>query len=182
LMVRALFKADDAVDAVRAANALGNAAQAANHAENAVDLLSHADEAVAGTAEGLRRFSTAGEEIIPGILDEFGDTARHLNVDLPAEFAGRRVTTLANDGPDFRAAGEIGERVLSASPGKWNLQVNHRWIAEAAENGDVFYLGSQVTEQTLRSANPKFAVTVFARELDMLLQRGYKRVGYYLAK
>jgi hypothetical protein len=61
----------------------------------------------------------------------------------------------------------------------WTIERNFGWLKEATENGDVFYLASPVTEANLW--NPKRGdVTVYLRELDMILQAGYRRIGDYL--
>ena len=45
MLVRAAMHADDAVDALQAANAVGNVVEAANQADNLADALAHTDEA-----------------------------------------------------------------------------------------------------------------------------------------
>ena len=48
----------------------------------------------------------------------------------------------------------------------------------ADRNGDVFELVTEVGEDVLTSE--KYEISVFARELDTLLQAGYVRVGDFL--
>jgi hypothetical protein len=62
----------------------------------------------------------------------------------------------------------------------WTIERNFEWLKEAIENGDVFYLASPVTEATLTGEAKWGGVSVYMRELYMLLQAGYRRVGDYL--
>jgi hypothetical protein len=64
--------------------------------------------------------------------------------------------------------------------GTWTLESNFVWLQQAIANGDVFYLASPVVEETL-GGSPQFGgVSVFMRELDTLVDAGYRRVGAYL--
>jgi RHS repeat-associated protein len=133
-------------------------------------------------AVSLERFRSVGREAIPGVLQAFGDAVRPMG-ELPAQFAGRRVTTLGRTW-DIQAAKELGGfRVLDLPQGEWSIERNYNWLMDAVKNGDVFYLASPVTEGALmvEDLNLKYGgVSVFMRELDALLHSGYRRVGDYL--
>jgi RHS repeat-associated protein len=160
--------------------------------KTATKLVAHGDEAVdavravtraADGVSSLRRFMSAGTEIVPDVLKAFGDERRILGT-IPDTLKGRRVTTLGR-ATDTAAAKELGERILDLpqphNPLQWSLEVNHEWLQAAIQNGDAFYLASPVNGANLLSDQQKYgAITVFARELDTLLQAGYRRVGDYL--
>ena len=160
---------DEAADAARAV------AEAASHADEAVEAL-RAAERLSQAGISLERFRSVGRESIPHVLEAFGDAIRPMG-DIPEAFRGRRVTTLGRTW-DIEAAKELGGFRVLDDP-NWTIERNFEWLKEAIENGDVFYLASPVTEANLW--NPKRGdVTVYLRELDMLLQAGYRRVGDYL--
>ena len=138
--------------------------------------LRHLDETADVLRVASRRFSGVGEEVIPRILKVFGDTGPDL-AEVPRVFRGRRITTIGR-WPDTQVAEEMGERILNI-PG-WSLGKNFDWISDAIANGDVIYLASPVTRESL-SGLPKYGgITVLARELDTFLQAGYRRAGVYL--
>jgi hypothetical protein len=130
-------------------------------------------------AVSLEQFRSVGREAIPRVLQAFGDAVRPMG-ELPAQFAGRRVTTLGRTW-DIQAAKELGGfRVLDLPQGEWSIERNYNWLMDAVKNGDVFYLASPVTEQTLVGIERWGGIAVYTRELDLLLQAGYLRVGDYL--
>ncbi len=128
-----------------------------------------------GVGKGYERFRSIGAEVLPDVLQAFGDAGRKMVTDIPAEFAGRRVTTLGQLS-DTATAGGLGERILNIP--NWSLSRNFEWLVSSAQNGDIFYLAPQVNEKTLLSR--EFGISVHARELDTLLKMGYRRVGDYL--
>jgi RHS repeat-associated protein len=161
--------ADEATEAAQALT------QAARHADEAAEAL-RAAERLSQAGISLERFRSVGRESIPHILEAFGDSIRPMG-DIPEAFRGRRVTTLGRTW-DIEAAKELGGFRVLDDP-NWTIERNFEWLKEAIENGDVFYLASPVTEANLW--NPKRGdVTVYLRELDMILQAGYRRIGDYL--
>ncbi len=161
------------------------AGKLANKAVNTVDTAADAARMInraADSTAGLRRFTSAGTEIVPDVLKAFGDEGRTLSA-IPDTFKGRRVTTLGRGG-DTAAAKELGERILDLpephNPLQWSLEVNYEWLQAAIKNGDVFYLASPVNAKNLAGDPRHGGISVFARELDALLQAGYQRVGDYL--
>jgi hypothetical protein len=161
--------ADDVVDAGRVV------AEVASHADEAADAL-RAAERLSQAGISLERFRSIGRESIPHVLEAFGDAIRPMG-DIPEAFRSRRVTTLGRTW-DIEAAKELGGFRVLDDP-NWTIERNFEWLKEAIENEDVFYLASPVTETNLW--NPKRGdVTVYLRELDMILQAGYRRIGDYL--
>lgn len=124
------------------------------------------------------RFASIGRESISQVLEAFGDAVRPTGA-VPKAFVGRRVTTLGRTW-DIEAAKELGGfRVLDLPPGQWSLDRNYEWLMEAVMNGDVFYLASPVTKANLWNLK-RGDITVYTRELYLLLQAGYRRIGDYL--
>jgi RHS repeat-associated protein len=161
--------ADEATEAAQALT------QAARHADEAAEAL-RAAERLSQAGISLERFRSIGRESIPHILEAFGDAIRPMG-DIPEAFRGRRITTLGRTW-DIEAAKELGGFRVLDDP-NWTIERNFEWLKEAIENGDVFCLASPVTEANLW--NPKRGdVTVYLRELDMILQAGYRRIGDYL--
>jgi RHS repeat-associated protein len=63
----------------------------------------------------------------------------------------------------------------------WTLAKNDAWILSGISNKQSFYIASPITPQNLVSSNPLYpGETVFARELRMLTEAGYTRVGDYM--
>jgi len=167
--VEAAGHANEVMDAARVV------AEAVSHADEAIDAL-RAAERLSQAGISLERFRRVGRESIPRVLEAFGDAIRPMG-DIPEAFRGRRVTTLGRTW-DIEAAKELGGFRVLDDP-NWTIERNFEWLKEAIENGDVFYLASPVTEANLW--NPKRGdVTVYLRELDMILQAGYRRIGDYL--
>ena len=164
-----------AVEVATHADEVADAARVLSHADEAVDAL-RATEHLSEAAVSLERFRSVGRESIPQVLESFGDAIRPMG-DIPTAFEGRRVTTLGRTW-DIEVAKELGGFRVLDDP-NWSIERNYEWLMEAIENGDVFYLASPVTEANLW--NPKRGdVTVYLRELDLLLQAGYRRVSDYL--
>ncbi len=155
------------------------AAQLAAHADEMMDAARLVNRA-ADTAAGLRRFSSAGTEIVPDVLNAFGDGGRVAG-DIPAAFK-ERGTRVIGRWWDTKVAEEFGGRIFKPAPEltDWDsiAKANYAWIQEAMKNGEVFYLASPVDLAHLSSK--EYGVAIFARELDALLQAGYRRVGDYL--
>ena len=179
LMVRAATHADD----------VSKVARVAEHADETVEILSHADKAanavraaehLSQASISLERFRNVGRKSIPRVLEAFGDASRPMGEN-PKGFENRRVTTLGRTW-DIETAKELGGfRVLDLPQEEWSIERNYGRLMEAIENGDVFYLASPVTEATLTTQSPRWGgVSVYMRELDLLLQAGYRRVGDYL--
>jgi len=177
LVVHGGKAAKGAVEAATRAGEVVGVTHVLARADEAVEVL-RAAEHLSEAVVSLERFREVGREIIPQVLEVFGDAVRPMG-ELPAELAGRRVTPLGRTW-DIEAAKELGGfRVLDLPPGEWSLERNYEWLMEAIKNGDVFYLAFPVTEGNLW--NPKRGdVTVYLRELYLLLQAGYRRVGDYL--
>ena len=184
-MVRAAMHADDAVhvathldDAVRAAEHVDEATEALAHADEAAEVLLHGGDELAEKATvSLERFSSIGREGIPPVLEAFGDASRSMG-EIPAAFESRRVTTLGRRW-DIEAAKELGGFRVLDDP-NWSIPRNYEWLMESVENGDVFYLASPVTEANLLGKAEWGGVSVYLRELDTLLQVGYRRIGDHL--
>jgi hypothetical protein len=150
--------------------------QAARHTDEAAEAL-RAAERLSQAGISLERFRSVGRESIPHVLEAFGDAIRPMG-DIPEAFRGRRITTLGRTW-DIEAAKELGGFRVLDDP-NWTIERNFEWLKEAIENGDVFYLASPVTEATLTGEAKWGGVSVYMRELYMLLQAGYRRVGDYL--
>lgn len=77
------------------------------------------------------------------------------------------------------AKGWEGHVVLDAP--KWSLKLNDEFIAGAIEQRRRIYLASP-TKGNLMQTSGQYAgqPTIYARELNMLRQAGYKRVGDYM--
>lgn len=131
----------------------------------AVEVATHADEAVDATrllkrtAEGLGRFKTAGQEVLPNVLKAFEGAVDYGAPIVPDAFKGRNVRTIGSLADTEAAAIERGARILD---GPWSLDRNYDWIMEGVENGDVFELVTEVREGVLISE--KYGISVFARE------------------
>ena len=166
---------------VRSSKAAKAAVEVASHADEVVDAARLVNRAADATA-GLRRFQEVGTEVVPDVLKAFGDEGRVLGA-IPGTLNGRRVTTLGRTA-DTTAAKELGERILDLpqphNPLQWSLEVNHEWLQAAIQNGDVFYLASPINAKNLAGDPRRGGISVLARELDALLQAGYRRVGDYL--
>ena len=80
---------------------------------------------------------------------------------------------------DIEAAKELGGFRVLDDP-SWSIPRNYKWLMESVENGDVFYLASPVTEANLLGKAEWGGVSVYLRELDTLLQAGYRRIGDHL--
>lgn len=128
----------------------------------------------AKSATALNRFKKIGDNIVPDILEAVGDRGTSSSK-IPSKFASRNTITLGSR-QDTLAAGELGERILNIP--NWTLDKNFAWMQEGVAKGDIFYLATPVTDANLR--HPDFKVTVYARELDYLLQSGYQRIGDYM--
>jgi RHS repeat-associated protein len=68
-----------------------------------------------------------------------------------------------------------GHRVLNIA--EWTLEKNDAWIAQAIQERRTFYLASPVEGQVTHEL---YGLSVYGRELAMLMNAGYRRVGDYL--
>ena len=122
----------------------------------------------------LLRFTNSGGEISGDVLKAFGGPTGMAG-DIPEVFADRTVLALGRL-PDTTAAAEAGENILKFTD--WSMEDNFIKLNEAIQNGDVVHLVSPVTDANL--AHPFYEISVYTRELDLLMEAGYKRVGDYL--
>jgi hypothetical protein len=85
---------------------------------------------------------------------------------------GRQVDTAVAKGWD-------GHVVLDTP--KWSLELNDAFIQGAIDQGRTIYLASPTTGNLVQTAG-QFAgqPTIYARELNMLREAGYVRVGDYM--
>jgi hypothetical protein len=159
-------------------------AEVVTHGDEVADaarVLSHVDDTLGATrllgrtVEGLERFKTAGREVLPDVVKAFKGAVDYGASKLPGAFKGRNVRTIGSLADTTAAAMERGAKILD---GPWSLDRNYDWIMEGVGNGDVFELVTEVGEDVLTSE--KYEISVFARELDTLLQAGYVRVGDFL--
>ena len=95
--------------------------------------------------------------------------------DIPEVFTDRTVLALGRL-PDTTAAAEAGENILKFTD--WTMEDNFLKLNEAIQKGDVVHLVSPVTDANL--SHPYYEISVYTRELDLLMEAGYKRVGDYL--
>ncbi len=165
IAMEALAGADKAADAARAADVFSAAQKAASAPE---------------AAKAISTFKAADATAMPSILDSFGGGLGKAG-DIPAELAGRRVTTIgrfAETGP----AGEAGARILKVPGETWSQELNALWMKEAANNGDVIKLATEVANDTksLAGSAQYGGISVYARELALLKEAGYTRVGDFL--
>jgi len=163
---------------VRSSKAAKAAVEVASHADEAVDAARLVNRAADATA-GLRRFQEVGTEVVPDLLKAFGDGGRVAG-EIPTTLSGRG-TRVVGRWWDTEVAEEFGERIFKPAAGaSWieTAKANYAWIQDAVKNGEIFYLASPV--DLTRLSNDQFGIAVFARELDALLQAGYRRVGDYL--
>jgi RHS repeat-associated protein len=171
LAVRAVMHADDAIklasrvdDVVDTVRAVENVADAATAANRATDTLS--------------TFKKIGSEAIPDVIEAFGDSSKNFGYFTETAFGNRRITSLGRC-DDTKVAGELGERILDIrAPDKWTPERNFEWLQEGIDNGDAFYLASPITEHNLFDIDR--GINVYGRELNMLMEAGYKRQGDYL--
>ena len=130
-------------------------------------------------AKAVERFTgDVNPSTFPGILDRFGGG---LTGEAPAQVLGKEVTALGTRDATLAAA-KNGERILNAAEG-WTPEMNALWVKEAASRGEIIHVVSPVADEvgSLTSASARYDFTsVYARELDMLAQEGYTRVGDYL--
>lgn len=128
---------------------------------------------------GLERFGKVGKEVLPDILKAFGDQGHALGK-IPDAFEGRQARTIGRWW-DTNVGEELGDPIFKVPEGVgWSAEANFAWLQEGIKNGDLFYLSSPVDEKHLLPELPKYHIAVYARELDALLQAGYRRVGDYL--
>ncbi len=146
-------------------------------ADEAVEALQAAEHLSEKATVSLERFSSIGREGISPVLEAFGEASRPIG-EIPAALESRRVTTLGRTW-DIEAAKELGGFRVLDDP-SWSIQRNYEWLMESVENGDVFYLASPVTEANLIGRAEYGGVSVYLRELDALLQDGYRRIGDHL--
>jgi hypothetical protein len=137
-------------------------------------LLRHGDELTPQEIGKLLRFTTSGGEVAEGVLKSFGGPLGRAG-DIPAAFRNREVIALGRL-PDTTAAKEAGEKILEFTD--WTMEGNFLKLQEAIKNGDVIHLVSPVTDGNLTHAY--YEISVYTRELDLLLGAGYKRVGDFL--
>ena len=159
LAVRALAHGDDILKVAHIDTALKTAGDIGN--------------ASAAYIRGYSRFLSIAEEAVPQILKAVEGPILKGVTGLPSHLNGRRITTIGRL-DDTSAASKQGARILED---EWSLAKNADWIQEAIANGDVFEIVSDVTEANLFN---DFGISVYARELDALLQSGYTRNGNYL--
>ena len=122
----------------------------------------------------LLHFTNSGGEISGDVLKAFGGPTGMAG-DIPDVFTDRTVLALGRL-PDTTAAAEAGENILKFTD--WTMEDNFLKLNEAIQNGDVVHLVSPVTDANL--AHPFYEISVYTRELDLLMEAGYKRVGDYL--
>ena len=191
-------KVGKAAELTEAASTLAKgakAAEAALAASGDAAALAKATDAFASATRGLaspeaartmERFASASDAVLPKVIEEFGGPLGRPGA-IPSEFAGRRVTDLGR-WSETSVAGNAGERILAvpndlAGASTWSKQLNSLWLREAIDNGDVIKLVTPV-ENTLSSVASNVAkfdnISVYGRELDVLVNAGYKRVGDFL--
>lgn len=165
IAMEALAGADKAADAARAADVFSAAQKAAG---------------APGAAEAISAFKTVDATAMPSILDSFGGGLGKAG-DIPAELAGRRVTTVGRLA-QTEALGEAGARILKVPGETWSQELNALWMKEAANNGDVIRLATEVANDTksLAGSAQYGGISVYARELQVLKDAGYTRVGDFL--
>jgi WXG100 family type VII secretion target len=165
IAMEALAGADKAADAARAADVFTAAQKAAG---------------APGAAEAISTFKAVDATAMPGILDTFGGGLGKAG-DIPAELASRRVTTVGRL-TQTEALGEAGARILKVPGNTWSQELNALWMKEAANNGDVIKLATEVANDTksLAGSAQYGGISVYARELQVLKDAGYTRVGDFL--
>lgn len=149
----------------------------------ATDAFAAATRALGSTdaVAALRAFESANASGIPEIVKAFGGPLG-LPGTLPAELAGARVTDLGRLA-ETSAAMKLGERILSVPDAAWSQTLNALWLKEAANSGDVIKLvtGVENTTASLAGTSAKYGgISVYTRELGLLLDAGYSRVGDFL--
>jgi hypothetical protein len=137
-------------------------------------LLRYGDDLPPDDVGRLLRFTTSGGELTDDVLAAFAGPVGAAG-DIPAAFSDRAVIALGRL-PDTTAAKEAGETILEFTD--WTMEDNFLKLNEAIQNGDVIHLVSPVTDANL--AHPYYEISVYTRELDLLLEAGYRRVGDYL--
>lgn len=121
---------------------------------------------------------------VPGLMQTYGGELGQPG-QIPPEMANRRVSTIGRSGPiaELLKAGER-PRILTnlVEKGVWSRPLNALWVSEAVKNGDVFKLATGVSNDasSLLSKPQHADISMYARELDVLQQAGYKRVGDYM--
>jgi hypothetical protein len=148
----------------------------------ATDVFDSAERAIGapGAAEAIATYDAVDATAIPGIVASFGGPTGTPGT-IPPQFAGREVTTvgrLGQTGP----AGDAGERILRVPDASWSPPLNALWMQDAANRGDVIKLATGVSADasSLSGSPARGGVSVFTRELTVLKEAGYTRVGDYL--
>ena len=148
----------------------------------ATDVFDSAERAIGapGAAEAIATYDAVDATAIPGIVAAFGGPTGTPGT-IPPQFAGREVTTvgrLGQTGP----AGDAGERILRVPDASWSPPLNALWMQDAANRGDVIKLATGVAADasSLSGSPARGGVSVFTRELTVLKEAGYTRVGDYL--
>jgi RHS repeat-associated protein len=73
-------------------------------------------------------------------------------------------------------ANTAGHEVINLAD--WTLAQNDALIMQGVQEGRTFYMASNATAENL--THPVFGLSVYGRELGMLMNSGYTRVGFYL--
>ncbi|PKO20494.1 MAG: hypothetical protein CVU38_19820 [Chloroflexi bacterium HGW-Chloroflexi-1] len=141
-------------------------------------------------AATMERFAQVTDAVLPDIMKAYGGPLGQVG-EIPAELAGRRITTL---GRFQQTVNETGSRILQVPdlpdylkiPGIqesiWSKKLNSLWLREAIDNGDVIRLVTKITDgiDSLAADMVYDGISVYGRELNELLVAGYRRIGDYL--
>jgi hypothetical protein len=165
-----------------AMDALAAAGNPPRDTELAVDVFDSAQRALEapGAAEAISTYDAVDASAIPAVVAAFGGPTGTPGT-IPPQFAGREVTTvgrLGQTGP----AGDAGERILRVPDSSWSPSLNALWMQDAVNRGDVIKLATGVSADgsSLEGSPARGGVSVFTRELSVLMEAGYTRQGDYL--
>lgn len=137
-------------------------------------MVRHADDLSLDQVGQLLRFNTLDAGATDEIVGAIGGPLDGVR-SIPDGLEGRAVVALG-DLDATRAAETAGEEILNID--NWSLEKNFLWLEERVRRGDVVHLVSSVDGANL--SHPYYKVSVYARELNLLLEAGYRRVGDYL--
>lgn len=80
---------------------------------------------------------------------------------------------------------DFQERMDKSNKGnvrQWNLDINGGWIRDRIQDDGIFFVATDTNEANMKSKNPNFVCTVTAREIQALLNAGYRPYGNWWMK
>ncbi|MBN2002451.1 MAG: hypothetical protein JXA21_03765, partial [Anaerolineae bacterium] len=113
------------------------------------------------------------------VLANFGEGVVDVTAKLPDEFASAKKVVLGTFDETVKE-GAAGVKVLVTPGDAWSMEVNFAFISDVITQRKVVELATPLTSSVLVRDAKNYYVSVYTRELNMLLNAGYRRVGKYL--